>query len=1201
MRANKGLVDKAIIILICIVINILGNRAAVLLHLPVWLDVTGTCVAAYFTGPVGGVIAGISNNLFAGIWKLSSVAYMATSVAVGLIFSFCTRKGYLGSFSKAMISSFLIGIFSVVISTPLNLVFQDGRSGNMWGDAFFDMLDWYGMPKLLCAVAGETIVEIIDKQLCVAIAFLLIRRIKKRRAGKTDKRKAVRAAASLILMTVMVCQAAVWYVPVMAAEKDEEDVFNGSYVGTIYDSRTGMVSSEANVIEETEDGYIWIGSYAGLTRYDGSEFEFIREGGISSVTAMKTDSRGRLWVGTNDAGIARYENGKFTFFTVEDGLPVNSIRSFAEEEDGTIYVGTTDRICRIEEDDSIHVIDEEAVYINSMVVYGDLTACAANSGSLFLMRADEVVAVLNPKRDNEYYTCVGVTEYGLMAGTSGNCVDMIAVSDEQITVERQINTGRLAYISGIKADSEGRIWLCADNGFGYMDQDGELHAQYYSGFDSSIECMHQDYEGNIWLASSRYGVMKFAKNQFTDIFSVAGIEGSVVNAVVSYQDRYYCGTDSGLVILTQDGYRQEKNALTEMVEGDRVRSLMVDSQERLWVCTYGKNGLIRCDKNGRLTVFNKEEKNTTGDRFRCAVELADGTIAAGASDGINFIRDNLVVGKITAQDGLRNPQILCLLVAKDGTLYAGTDGAGIYAIRDGKLEENLTTEDGLSSDVVLRMAAYKGGYFIVASNALCYMDADGISSLDEFPYFNNYDILVDDEDAYVLSSSGIYAVKTEELLSGEDLQYKLYNGDDGLLAGLTANSWNYIDDEGRLFFCCNSGVVFFKTQNEYAFNDYKFGVASVTGDGEEFSEQDGTYVIPANVKQIRIKPSLRNYALRNVKLRFYIEGLNDNPQIVSQYDLEPIQITNLKHGSYKIHFEIMSDDGERVVREHIYTLEKEAHIWENSWYIAYLAFTLAWFIAFVTWVVIMLINISKRKKELEVLRKELEETVHIQTKEIREQARQMEKYQWSVIESLASLIESRDGNTGAHVINTRNYVAVIAEELLKRGMYPDIISREYVDLLIKAAPLHDVGKIKISDVVLNKPGKFVSDEYEIMKLHTTYGGEIIGDILGEGTEPEMLELAHDLAKYHHEKWDGTGYPTGKKGEEIPLCARIMAIADVFDALISKRVYKEPIAIGEAFRIIEEDAGKHFDAELTRIFLDRREEVTVLAEKTLISE
>lgn len=220
----------------------------------------------------------------------------------------------------------------------------------------------------------------------------------------------------------------------------------------------------------------------------------------------------------------------------------------------------------------------------------------------------------------------------------------------------------------------------------------------------------------------------------------------------------------------------------------------------------------------------------------------------------------------------------------------------------------------------------------------------------------------------------------------------------------------------------------------------------------------------------------------------------------------------------------------------------------------------------------------------------LEDRVREQTREIREQSEQMVHMQEKVIEGMATLIESRDGNTGQHVRNTKRYVEMIVKYMYDHHMHTDVIDQEFITRICNAAPMHDVGKIMISDTILNKPGKFTPEEFEIMQMHSEIGGDIIKDVLGDGTDKDLIQMSSDVAHYHHEKWNGTGYPDGLQGEDIPLCARIMAVADVFDALVSKRVYKDAMGFEEAYRILVADAGTHFDPELIQVFVAIQDQV-----------
>lgn len=216
--------------------------------------------------------------------------------------------------------------------------------------------------------------------------------------------------------------------------------------------------------------------------------------------------------------------------------------------------------------------------------------------------------------------------------------------------------------------------------------------------------------------------------------------------------------------------------------------------------------------------------------------------------------------------------------------------------------------------------------------------------------------------------------------------------------------------------------------------------------------------------------------------------------------------------------------------------------------------------------------------------------------EFQQKSRQLTKLQNGLIMVLADMVESRDQCTGDHVFKTAAYAEIILLQMKKEGIYGDMLSEEYIDEVVNSAPLHDVGKITVSDVILNKPGRLTDEEFRVMQNHTVEGGKIIDkaiELVDDDTG--YLNEAKNLALYHHEKWNGKGYPAGLKGEEIPLSARVMAVADVFDALVSRRSYKEPFTIEKALDIIREDAGSHFDPLIVRAFLDAEDEVRHIAQ------
>lgn len=219
-----------------------------------------------------------------------------------------------------------------------------------------------------------------------------------------------------------------------------------------------------------------------------------------------------------------------------------------------------------------------------------------------------------------------------------------------------------------------------------------------------------------------------------------------------------------------------------------------------------------------------------------------------------------------------------------------------------------------------------------------------------------------------------------------------------------------------------------------------------------------------------------------------------------------------------------------------------------------------------------------------------EDMVMSYVEEVKQKNHVISKMQRNIIFTLANMVENRDANTGGHIKRTAKYVKMIGNGLRRDGIYPEVISKQYVKKLYDSAPLHDIGKIKISDSILNKPGKLTGDEYEIVKTHTTEGEKILKSSLNDIEDDSWLTMAVEMAMYHHEKWDGTGYPAGLSGEEIPLCARIMAVADVFDALVSERSYKKPFSYEEAIRILTEGSGAQFDPLIISVFLHSENEI-----------
>ncbi|MCI7130802.1 MAG: HD domain-containing protein [Lachnospiraceae bacterium] len=202
----------------------------------------------------------------------------------------------------------------------------------------------------------------------------------------------------------------------------------------------------------------------------------------------------------------------------------------------------------------------------------------------------------------------------------------------------------------------------------------------------------------------------------------------------------------------------------------------------------------------------------------------------------------------------------------------------------------------------------------------------------------------------------------------------------------------------------------------------------------------------------------------------------------------------------------------------------------------------------------------------------------------------LEHYQHEMVMGFATLVENKDDNTGGHIRRSSAYAVLIAKELRKREKYKKVITRDYLDNLEQSAPMHDIGKIGIPDAILQKPGKLTAEEFDKMKEHPVIGGTIIRDTFGHLFNGEYENMAYQVATYHHEKWNGKGYPEGLSGTDIPLCARIMAVADVFDAVSAKRCYRDAMPLGKCYGIIESGRGSDFDPDIVDAFMENRDQV-----------
>ena len=1147
------------LIVFCILLNLFGKFFSDTMNLPLWLDSFGTVISAYLFGPFCGSLVGITMNIVYSDFSHLTVFYSLASVIIAVIVGIVARKKWFDSLFGTMSASALLTISCVLISFSISWLVSDGMTGNSWGDGVIKFLEEEGVPCFVSSLIGNFYLDFLDKTVTLVSLYLCLKFWRRRKAFlnffTSLKHKLPLAFFALLALSSIDSKA-------VKAHAESRNIYQDftSYVQTIYASDNGLPCGEANDIALTPDGILWIGTYAGLYRYNGSEFRWMKDfDSVHNVNCLFVDEEGRLWIGTNDNGVSISINGKIiTTLDYKDGLPSNSVRSIVKGADGYYYVGTSIGIMVLELNSGLRVcniIKDVGYTVQLSADKNGFVSAITSSGELFILNESEVRFSQRLSADKEIYRCCTFNEDGtLYVGSSNNNIYRYKITEENAELIGIDSCDSLSYLNKIYFTKD-RTFVCADNGIGFFQGNQPFHIVKTGAFNNSIDNMLLDYQGNYWFTSSRQGLLKISDSSFTNIYGSIGLLPRVVNAVSELNGTLYVGTDKGLDII-KDGKRIHTK-LTDDLTNIRIRCIKKDSKNNLWICTYGL-GLVKYSEDGEITTYDSTN-STIGNRLRVVIELSDGTIVAAGVKGLTYIRDSQVIKTITYNKDKNSAQTLSLMEMKDGTLVAGTDGDGLVLIKNGEVSKILTLKDGLPSDVIMRTVEEPNGkgLYIITSNSLCFMDNNlSIRKFNNFPYYNNYDIQINKNGKlFVLGSAGIYVVDNKTLLSDpEKLQTDLLDSKSGLNTSLTANAWNYCDENDNLYLSCGTGV-YVLNLNNYLFGNlsYHMMVSSVYLDSVPFPiERSEPLIIGRDINKIEFFPEVVNYTVMDPMVSYQLEGFDQKETLIPQSQLSGVTYTNLPSGNYTFHIAVL-DKNDNIIEQSSYKLIKEKANYDETYFKIYMLLVAILAISWLTWVIV---------------RNQVQHKLEIQKKEVALAKNQIRMGNETIL-AIAKAVDAKDVNTSQHSRRVSEYSVLIAREL---GF-----SEKECENLRNAALLHDIGKIGIPDRILNKPGKLDDDEYAIMKSHVTRGAQILKDFT-------MIEHVHEGVLYHHEKYDGTGYPQGLKGEAIPLYGRIIGVADAFDAMTANRVYRKQLDFDYVVNELKRCRGTQFDPKIDDIML-----------------
>ena len=945
----------------------------------------------------------------------------------------------------------------------------------------------------------------------------------------------------------------------------------------------------AEALCQTDDGYVWIGQYSGLTRYDSKEYvtykSFVENGKEHSIINVRSlaSKENTLYIATSES-IYKYENYQFSSIDVDVGIVKDII---LDETNDLLYISCN----------------------KGAIIYDTETKTATKAAKTDNVSVNDIA--LDIERDNFYYqTDVGVFDKNgkeiylnprildmytyddvLYIGLDDGVIHRYDMAKEEfladITVSDQIN--KMLY-----SESEQILFVaCETKGLYCVNLSGdEPSISVVSDLENNSQLVDLmiDYEGNLWIAShyiGASGVSIITKNALLELLCDDEIWKTLkeppsfdrnIYALERYGDILYIVAaqriylydlklgrilPDNVIMETIDAYADQKTAEGKIEKDENYVFTYAPKDVEIFndkvYFAVSSIGLIEYNPQlGKVNIFDSDYISANVDKV---VGKPDMTLT-NTMRSLRSFDQYLAIGSSRAVMKFDGTQFSVMRVEKN-VLYINKakDGKIIYDCTNGlfTVDDEFTTITEIPTVKNITGNRLK---FLVDGDAIYYtlnsrlfrleqIDGEYTSTEVVIPYVKGS--LVEISKIETTNTAGEKAFKyviasqnqiyIADSLDGERLEnYEFYDSTNGLQPIIANTSGYYDEEEQKYYFQSTNGIFVydFNKTNDTSI-PVKVGVSSIDLDGTEYygnriQLSKDTYRVTINLSIFGFRPN------KGYTVYYKMDGIDSEYQIASNNE-RSINYTNLPGGNYTFHAYAVDEYGQ-ISNQIEIRLEKEKKIYEHIWFWIVVALLALLVVVGITFLIIRSNNKRALRKQLEYKNITLES-----------------------IQAIARTIDAKDEYTNGHSTRVGYYSKLIAESL---GMKP-----EEVDNIYYIALLHDIGKIAIPDKILNKPGRLTDEEFAVMKSHTTRGAKILKGI---STIPQIVEGA----KSHHEKYDGTGYPEGLKGEEIPYVARIICCADCFDAMASKRVYKEPFSLDTIISEFKRCSGTQFDPKIAEV-------------------
>ena len=951
-----------------------------------------------------------------------------------------------------------------------------------------------------------------------------------------------------------------------------DQTFTADYVMKNWTTEDGLPGMTITTALQDKTGYMWIGTYDGLVRFDGVEFKTFSRSNDSrfdfaSARSLCQASDGKIWIGHNDEGITSYvPNGEIHKFTMDSGLPNNKVNSVCEDLQHNIWVGTASGLCYITPDHEVKTpnglaeLGQEKILIQELYcdTAGRVWVTTGLENEFFVYENNVMQRYEGLKSfKNATVRCVTQDDTGAFwFGVDPHYAVKSKNGEETVfDISHDHHAGTM--VTEIIQDAKGNIWFGLDSGLTVLHNSTYAYFDKRNGMpDEIVSKILEDKEGNIWVGFDRGGLLKISRSKFSTV-----PYKSSVNVICEDVERHctWLGTDSGVACYKDNDFVE--NNVTKITKGYRVRHIELTSDNELLICSYSDEPLICIYPNDDVKIW-KVKDGIANSKCRLAKKTSAGDYYVATTSGLSIIHhEDGHISTLTRDDGFSNHYIMWIYEDPKNQIWVGTNGGGVHVLKDEKIIKHYSTnenEGGLAGNVIFKILNNNNSIWIGTGTGLSkyieetdsfvnYTSRNGIGTDSVFQMICDYTQTV-----WMTTNKGIFSsslAEMEEVAEGkrDKITVKYYGASDGLItSGVTSTSLSSKDSLGRVWFTLVDGfAIYDPVKSEKKSDAPKAIFQQYTIDDHTYECNENNVVVAPADKRLSIKFTALSYiSPENTLFSYMLEGFEKK---YSEWtNARTVSYTNLKPGTYR--FSVITQNADGVVSDPSYLIvTKEPFIWQQPWFWG----TTIILIGFLAYFIVSLL-------------------IKFRIKKIEAKSEEERNFNKAIINAFANCVDGKDEYTNGHSQRVAKYTKMLAEKL---GEDPQTVDKFY-----NIALLHDIGKIGIPDAILQKPGKLTADEFSTMKGHPYRGYEILKDV----------QIQEDLAAgahHHHERIDGKGYPDGLVGENIPWVARIIAVADTFDAMSSNRPYRKKLPEDYIINEIKQCAGTQLDPKVVEKFLE----------------